>query len=405
VPWADEIYKSVDADGHVVYSNRKDSSTTQQLVVLGDALTPPDVMHFCWTSCFTLAFDHDSGLYKRVDGSDETWTVRRFTASSILLMRHDAPAAWNGFSQDVPYEGQVANGRLINVKVAGRATSGVDMAWGMALNTLPGSNAERDQHNSAQAVDAATAPPSANIDAAIDVDVRTTEAPPPLPNDEQPPCPEEGYLWTPGYWAWSGAGYAWVPGAWVQPPRVGVLWTPGYWGFVGSFFVYHRGYWGPHIGYYGGINYGFGYGGVGYAGGRWVGNSFAYNRAVNNLNATVIRNTYQEPVIINGTVNKVSYNGGPAGTNAAPTAQERAASAEAHVPATSQTSHMPKAPQPAVARTPAAPARPVPSPPAGESAYLSTGQSNPPEQPKSGTGQAVAPRATHVTPTKPLQHP
>jgi hypothetical protein len=120
----------------------------------------------------------------------------------------------------------------------------------------------------------------------------------------------------------------------VQPPRVGVLWTPGYWGFVGGIYSFHVGYWGPHIGYYGGVNYGFGYVGVGFAGGRWVGNSFAYNRTVMNVNVTNIHNTYNETVINNVSVTKVSYNGGPGGTAAVPTAQERAAAAEPHVPPT-----------------------------------------------------------------------
>ena len=61
---------------------------------------------------------------------------------------------------------------------------------------------------------------------------------------------------------------------------VGVLWTPGYWGWGGSAFLWHEGYWGPHVGFYGGINYGFGYGGVGFFGGRWDGGHFAYNTAV-----------------------------------------------------------------------------------------------------------------------------
>jgi hypothetical protein len=48
-----------------------------------------------------------------------------------------------------------------------------------------------------------------------DVEAQATEAPPPLPEYEQPPCPEDGHFWTPGYWAWSTAGYYWVPGTWV----------------------------------------------------------------------------------------------------------------------------------------------------------------------------------------------
>jgi WXXGXW repeat (2 copies) len=55
------------------------------------------------------------------------------------------------------------------------------------------------------------------------VEIRTTEAPPPLPDYEQPPCPEPGYLWTPGYWGYGDEGYFWVPGTWVMPPHSGVL--------------------------------------------------------------------------------------------------------------------------------------------------------------------------------------
>src|SRR6202790_5246980 len=96
------------------------------------------------------------------------------------------------------------------------------------------------------------APPPAHVEPGVAVEVRAAEAPPPLPDYEQPPCPEDGYLWTPGYWAWGGGGYYWVPGTWVQPPRVGVLWTPGYWGFVGGVYAFHVGYWGPHVGFSGG---------------------------------------------------------------------------------------------------------------------------------------------------------
>jgi hypothetical protein len=169
-----------------------------------------------------------------------------------------------------------------------------------------------------------------------EVDIQANEAPPPLPTYEQPPCPVEGYIWTPGYWGWAPAGYYWVPGTWVSPPRVGLLWTPGYWGFVGGVYAFHAGYWGPHVGFYGGVNYGFGYGGVGFAGGRWVGSSFAYNQSVTNVNVTVVHNTYNETVVNNVTVNRVSYNGGAGGVTAAPTAQERIAAQEPHVQPTAE---------------------------------------------------------------------
>ena len=179
---------------------------------------------------------------------------------------------------------------------------------------------------------------------AVEADVQANEAPPPLPVYPQPPCPVEGYIWTPGYWAWAPAGYYWVPGTWVEPPQVGLLWTPGYWGFVGGVYMFHAGYWGPHVGFYGGVNYGYGYGGVGFAGGRWVGRSFAYNQSVTNVNVTVVHNTYNETVVNNVTVNRVSYNGGAGGITAAPSAQERMAAEERHVqPTVEQRQHVQQA--------------------------------------------------------------
>ena len=139
-------------------------------------------------------------------------------------------------------------------------------------------------------------------------------APPVLPVYVQPPLPAPGYIWTPGYWAYGDAGYYWVPGVWVQPPRVGVLWTPGYWGFVGGAYAWHPGYWGPHIGFYGGVNYGFGYGGVGFFGGEWRGGVFAYNSAVANFGSVHVTNVYVDRTIVerNTIVNEnhVSFNGG-----------------------------------------------------------------------------------------------
>jgi hypothetical protein len=178
-------------------------------------------------------------------------------------------------------------------------------------------------------------PPPEYVASAGDSDEQASEAPPPLPDYDQPPCPVDGYLWTPGYWRWGGgAGYYWVPGTWVQPPQVGVLWTPGYWGFVGNVYVFHAGYWGPHVGFYGGVNYGYGYGGVGFVGGHWAGGGFAYNTTVVHVNTVVIHNTYNQTVVNNVTINKVSYNGGAGGVVAAPTAQERIAVRENHFPPT-----------------------------------------------------------------------
>ena len=167
------------------------------------------------------------------------------------------------------------------------------------------------------------------------VGVSITIAPPVLLVYSQPVCPGEGYIWTPGYWAWGDEGYFWVPGTWVLAPEPGFLWTPGYWGWGEGVYIWHAGYWGPHVGFYGGINYGFGYVGVGYAGGYWHGGHFFYNREVNNVNVTVIHNTYNKTVINNTTINRVSFNGGHGGTTARATAAEITATRERHVGPTS----------------------------------------------------------------------
>ncbi|HXO60969.1 MAG TPA: hypothetical protein VN850_04080 [Candidatus Acidoferrales bacterium] len=171
--------------------------------------------------------------------------------------------------------------------------------------------------------------------AQISVGIAVRVAPPELPVYVQPECPGEGYIWTPGYWAYGDDDYYWVPGTWVLAPRVGVLWTPGYWGWGDGGYYWHAGYWGPHVGFYGGVNYGFGYVGVGYLGGRWDGGHFAYNRAVNNVNVTVIHNTYNTRITNNYySSTRVSYNGGNGGVRARETAQEQRAAREQHIQAT-----------------------------------------------------------------------
>jgi len=152
--------------------------------------------------------------------------------------------------------------------------------------------------------------------------------PPVLPIYAQPPLPAPGHLWTPGYWAYGDGGYYWVPGVWVQPPAMGLLWTPGYWAWADGAFVFNRGYWGPHVGFYGGINYGFGYGGVGYAGGQWHNGSFAYNHAVNNFGSVPVDNYYNQAV--RGSRGGASFNG-PNGINAHPSPREAAFGREPHV--------------------------------------------------------------------------
>ncbi|MGA2485542.1 MAG: hypothetical protein ABSF49_06100 [Roseiarcus sp.] len=167
-----------------------------------------------------------------------------------------------------------------------------------------------------------------------DVAVYADEAPPPLPDYDQPPIPADGDMWTPGYWSWNGYEYFWVPGTWVEPPQPGFLWTPGYWAFVGGVYAFHRGYWGEHVGFYGGVYYGFGYGGAGYEGGHWDNGRFFYNRSVTNIGRVNIVNVYNQQVTINERT-RVSFNGGPNGVDAKPTAAELEAAKDKHLAPTS----------------------------------------------------------------------
>jgi hypothetical protein len=170
-------------------------------------------------------------------------------------------------------------------------------------------------------------------------------APPVLPVYEQPPCPEPGWMWTPGYWAYGDDGYYWVPGTWVPAPYEGALWTPPYWGWSGGLYVFHTGYWGPHVGYYGGVNYGFGYMGIGFIGGRWHGHDFEYNRAYMHVDERRIHSVYEDRRDADRyTVardSRVSYSGGPGGIRHDASPQERAAMHEQHQGRTSfQTQHV-----------------------------------------------------------------
>jgi hypothetical protein len=351
---AGEIYKSIDANGNVVYSDHLDPSLSQSTAVqLEDPEYPPSHLHFCWTNCFALILDH--GVYHRTDGSDETWTVETFSANGMVLHRHDPPTDWNGNSPDVVYAGRVANDRLIDVTVNGKATSGIDASWGTALNTLPGSNAERDGKS------------TANLDPPSGDSVTSTVAPPPLPEEDQPPLPQDGSLWTPGYWYWRNQRYFWTPGAWMRPPQLGFLWTPGYWSSAGTAHVFHPGYWGPTVGFYGGVNYGYGYFGNGYTGGHWVGNSFAYNSAVNHMNSTIAHHTYTESVANQAARSVVGYSGAPRTGDSAQTSAQHKSTAAAIIQSPTSTSVERSSeaapapvkvnPAPTVAKTPA-PAEP-----------------------------------------------
>ena len=237
---------------------------------------------------------------------------------------------------------------------------------------------------------------------------------------EQPPCPEDGYLWTPGYWGWANGGYYWVPGTWVQPPRVGVLWTPGYVpGLRGRRLCIPCRLLGPpcRLLWRRQLRLRTTWAPVSPAACGWATTSIRYNRAVANINVTVIHNTYNTTVVNNVTVNKVSYNGGAGGIAAAPTPQERQFEHEQHVGATPmQQQHSQQAAQnpglfarangghPAIAATPRPAAFNAPGVVGARGAGPQFG-ARPPQQPNqthaAGMTQPAVPKPTAVQ--KPAQ--
>jgi WXXGXW repeat (2 copies) len=236
--------------------------------------------------------------------------------------------------------------------------------------------------------------------AQIGVAVAVTFAPPELPVYEQPLCPGDGYMWIPGYWAWGDDDYFWVPGTWVLAPEPGFFWTPGYWAWGGSGFFFNEGYWGPVVGFYGGINYGFGYFGHGYEGGRWTNGRFYYNRSVNNINVTEIHNVYDTRVVNNTAVARVSYNGGQGGIKERPTSAEQAAAHQRHIsPVPAQIQHLQAARtdqslrasanhgKPPIAATP----KPASFSDRGIVAAKEGGHYNPPARPEGNSARAITP--------------
>ena|SRR5437762_2898332 len=71
-----------------------------------------------------------------------------------------------------------------------------------------------------------------------------TQAPPPVRVETMTTAPGPGYVWTRGYWRWSGANYDWVSGTWVARPRPAAVWIDGHWIRRGGGWVWVRGHWG-----------------------------------------------------------------------------------------------------------------------------------------------------------------
>jgi hypothetical protein len=77
----------------------------------------------------------------------------------------------------------------------------------------------------------------------VATDVYVVRTPPTVRVETRTVAPGPGYIWTPGYWRWSGGNYVWVSGAWVRPPRTTAVWVPGHWVHRPRGWVWVPGHW------------------------------------------------------------------------------------------------------------------------------------------------------------------
>jgi hypothetical protein len=74
-------------------------------------------------------------------------------------------------------------------------------------------------------------------------EVVVTQAPPAVRVETQTVIPSPGYVWTPGYWRWTGTDYVWVSGSWVMPPQPTAVWVRGHWAHRTGGWVWIAGHW------------------------------------------------------------------------------------------------------------------------------------------------------------------
>jgi len=87
------------------------------------------------------------------------------------------------------------------------------------------------------------------------------------------------------------------------------LWTPSYWAFENGVYLWHVGYWGNTVGFYGGLNFGYGFWGDGFVGGRWEGGHFMYNTAVMRVNVNIHTTFVDRSRVFVGVRNRAAFNG------------------------------------------------------------------------------------------------
>ena len=74
-------------------------------------------------------------------------------------------------------------------------------------------------------------------------EVYVTQEPPAVRVESQTVSPGPNYVWTRGYWRWTGTTYVWASGSWITRPRPAAVWVEGHWLRRGSRWVWVAGRW------------------------------------------------------------------------------------------------------------------------------------------------------------------
>lgn len=115
--------------------------------------SPTTDMHFCGGNCFTLHYEN--GRYVAGQG---IWSFTRFTRESVILFRQEPDTPWAASigwpGGKVVYKGHLSNdldSMIIESENGGtKNIEKLKLAWGPALNTVPGSNEERERMQGSQ---------------------------------------------------------------------------------------------------------------------------------------------------------------------------------------------------------------------------------------------------------------
>jgi hypothetical protein len=74
-------------------------------------------------------------------------------------------------------------------------------------------------------------------------EVYVAQPPPAVRVETRTVSPGPGYVWTGGYWSWTGSNYVWTRGSWVARPRTTAVWVEGHWVRQPGGWVWIRGHW------------------------------------------------------------------------------------------------------------------------------------------------------------------